>query len=86
MTDEYVYVQYGHLIMKYDIKRCERQLAILGKSQADIARDLDTYRSLVNKFFQGLGVTNETAKRIIEALDLKVEDVLLPESNGRKSA
>jgi transcriptional regulator with XRE-family HTH domain len=70
--------------MKYNINRCKRQLAITGRSQADLARELNCSRSLVSKFFRKEGVRPSTAKIIIGALGLDLKDVLI--GFGRRAA
>ncbi len=63
--------------MKYKLTLCKNQLVVLGKSQADVARDAGTSRSVVNKFFNGHPIRNSTAKAIIErGLGLQMNDVV----------
>ncbi len=63
--------------MKYKLTLCKNQLVVLGKSQADVARDAGTSRSVVSKFFNGHPIRNSTAKAIIErGLGLQMNDVV----------
>ena len=62
--------------MVYKLVPCKQQLLILGKTQADIAREVGTSRVIVNKFFNGRGIRPGMAKAIIEALGLQVQDVI----------
>lgn len=65
---------------RYKITVCKQALRILGKTQSDLSRDIDLHRVMISKFFTGKPVTAKTARRIIEALGLRVEDVIIKRS------
>ena len=74
--------------MAFDLDKCERELAIRGWYQKDIAKKTGWSRSVVAKFFRGEVVRNKVAFDIVKALGLDMEDVYFdePVTGGRKRA
>jgi hypothetical protein len=62
---------------KYKLAICEQQLMIIGKTQAAVARDCGLSRVIVNKFFTGKPIRAESALKIVTALRLHIEDVIV---------
>lgn len=64
----------------YKTAPCRQALLILGKTQSDISRETGLHRVIISKFFTGKSVRADTALKIVDALHLKIEDVIIKRS------
>jgi len=66
--------------MRYDTQRCERELAIKGWTQSTLAEKSGLSNAVISNFLNGKPVRNDNAKTIVTKLGLRMEDVLVEDS------
>ena len=64
-------------MLAYDIEKLERARMIKGWNKSQIAKAAGLSRAAITQIWQGKHKSPSTLKVITEALDLKVEDVLV---------
>lgn len=62
--------------MKYDISKCRRVLEVEGLTQTVVAKRAEVSDAVVSKFFNQKPVRRDYAKKIVEALGLRMEQVI----------
>ncbi len=80
-----VSVRYRGLPYSLNLVRCRRALVdcqVKGKfdSMEQLAEAVSVSRSTASRFFSGRPTSLTVTKRVLDALHLKFEDVLMPES------
>lgn len=63
--------------MKYDLDRCQRQMALLGFQQKEVAEHAGYSESAISKFFRRLPVRITTVHAIAKALKLEMKDIII---------
>jgi transcriptional regulator with XRE-family HTH domain len=69
---------------QYDIVKCKRELILQGLSASAVAKRVNLGKTVVANFFRGKSVSAKTARKIVLALNLQMEDVLQMKKGRRK--
>lgn len=64
----------------YDLTKCNRAMTVKGWTQSALAKRIRLSNAVISNFFTGKSVRRDVAKKIITALGLRMEDVVLEEA------
>lgn len=65
------------IVMRFDLAKLERALAVKGWTQKDLAEASGVSGPVVSNLFNDKPVSNPNAKKIVDALELEMEKVLV---------